>query len=256
MRARTTCVVAILATASLFGTIVPSAAQTPVDHVRDFARTWACRSVEGVIVRQSGEPQGQTIVVSTDVARNGKHEPYLDRYEFDPALGRWHVETGLGGFAAAASPWVGDTWVVHAENADHVPVRMTTELLAGGDFRRTFAYDRGSGSWFAYSVERCTPGTTPPDAGACIAQRYPATTLEAARLVIGSERPVGVEGGRVVLRLALDETSKVVDVRVESTTAPWLNLPAMSVVRRSRFRTEMVNCKPIASVYLFTVEDV
>jgi hypothetical protein len=255
MHARRVCVAWTVAAAALFGIIAPCAAQVPADHVYAFAGHWACRTVEGVIVRQSGSRLDATIVVPTDVERNGKHEQYEDRYEFDPAVGRWHVESGLGGFAAAASPWTSDTWVVQAENADHVPVRMTTELLPGGDFRRTFAYDRGRGSWFAYSVERCTPGTTPPGTGACIAQRYPATTLEAALPVMGSERPSGVNGGKVVLAISLDETSKVTNVRVVSSSAPWLNIPAMAAARASRFRTEIVNCKPLAADYIFTVGD-
>ena len=253
MRATRVCGALLLATAVLFGAAVPSAAQAPADHVRDFARPWACRTVEGVLVRQSGSLQGDTVVVSADVARNGKHEAYEDRYAFDPALRRWHVESGLGGFAAAASPWTGDIWVVQAENADHIPVRMTTELLPGGDFRRTFAYDRGNGSWFAYSVERCTPGTAPPDAGACIAQHYPATTLEVVTPVQGPQPP-GDARGRVVLALSLDESSKLVNVRIASSSAPWLNLYAMASARASRFRTEIVDCKPIAATYLFTVD--
>ncbi|HYW54400.1 MAG TPA: energy transducer TonB [Candidatus Elarobacter sp.] len=132
---------------------------------------------------------------------------------------------------------------------------MTIETLPGGDFRRTFAYDRGrSGAdWFAYSVERCTPGTVPPAADACIAARYPPTTLEVAPDMgwgLGPNAP----NGTVRVLVSLDEASRVTRVRVVSSTAPELNIAAMERTKRSRFRTAIVNCKPIAADYIFTVD--
>lgn len=233
----------------------PSAAQAANggDLVQSLAGTFACRTVEGVIVRQTGTRDGDAIVVHEDVERNGKHAAYEDRYVFDPALNRWHAQTGLGGFSAGAAPPANGTWTVQATNADGAPVRMTLEALPGGDFRRTFAYDRGTADWFAYSVERCTPGTAPPAAGACIAARYPLTTLEVAPDLgwgLGHNAPSGM----VQVAVSLDEASHVSKVRVVSSTAPELNIAAMERTRRSRFRTEIVNCKPIAADFIFTVE--
>ena len=253
MGASRVCVAWVVVAAALFGAIAPSTAQVPADHVYAFAGEWACRTVEGVIVHQSGSRQGETIVVPTDVERNGKRRHYEDRYEFDSALGRWHVDSGLGGFAAAASPWTGDTWVVQSENADHVPVRMTTELLPGGDFRRTFAFEnRSRGGWFAYSVERCTTGTTPPGPDACIADRYPATTLEAAT-VKPWQVPPNAPSGVVDVVVSLDESSRITNTRVVRSTAPELNMIALATTRASRFRTQVVHCKPVAADYIFTV---
>jgi hypothetical protein len=241
------------AATALFGAIAPAPAQAPVDHVYDLAKPWACRTVEGVLVRQAGARDGENIVVPTDVERNGKHQQYEDRYEFDRTLGRWHVQSGLGGFSAAASPWIGDTWVVQAENADHRPVRMTTELLPGGDFRRTFAYDNsGRGAWFAYSVERCTVGATPPAADACIAQRYPATTL-VAEPVKPWLVPPNAPSGSVQVLVSLDENSRITETRVLHSDALELNMIALATTRASRFRTAIVNCKPVAASYIFTV---
>jgi len=230
----------------------PPAVSPATDLVNALAGTWSCRTVEGVIVHQTGTRQGDTIVVSDDVERNGKHSAYEDRYAFDPALSRWHVETGLGGFSGAASPWTSGLWIVQGRNRDDVAVRMTDEMLPGGDLRRTFAYQNGTG-WFPYSVERCTPGATPPAADACIAQRYPATTLEAALAKPWLVPPMA-PSGRVVVLVSLDEHSRIVGTKVLRTPSPELNMAALQAVRDSRFRTAIVDCKPIAADYIFTVD--
>ena len=240
------------AAAALFGTIGPSAGQAPADHVYALAQPWACRTVEGVIVRQTGARDGASIVVHDDVDRRGKHEQYDDRYEFDPALNRWRVTTSLGGFSAEASPWTGNTWTVQSENADHVPVRMTTELLPGGDFRRTFAYDNSGHGWFAYSVERCTPGMAPPGPDACIAERYPATTL-VAEPVKPWQVPPNAPSGTVQVIVSLDEDSRITATRVVHSDALELNMIALATTRASRFRTAIINCKPVAASYIFSV---
>ncbi|HEX3464232.1 MAG TPA: hypothetical protein VHS78_09330 [Candidatus Elarobacter sp.] len=244
----------VLAFVTLVAATPEPAAQVPApsgDRVNAFAGPWACRNVEGVLVRETGARQGDTITAHDDVERNGKHSAFEDRYVFDPALKRWHVETGLGGFSGDAIPWTGDTWIVQGQNADGVAVRMTAEAIPGGDFRRTFAYAK-DGGWFAYSVERCTPGTTPPAADACIAARYPATTLYAAPIQ-NSEIPFGAHGGTVTVVVALDASSHITGTRVLRSTSPLLNGLALEKTRASQFRTAIVNCKPVAADYLFTV---
>ena len=241
---------------ALFGILgaapAPPAASPPSDQVNALAGTWACRTVEGVLVRQSGTRAGNTIVVRDDVQRNGKLSVYEDRYVFDPALDRWHVETGLGGFSGAASPWTGSSWIVQGRNADDVAVRMTDELLPGGDLRRTFAYQNGTG-WFPYSVERCTRGDTPPGADACIAQNYPATTLEAATVKPWNVPPMA-PSGRVLVVVSLDEHSRITGARVIKSPSPELNAAALQATRESRFRTEIRDCKPLAADFIFSVD--
>jgi TonB-like protein len=256
MRAMRVCATWTVAGVALFGAMpsagAQTAAQTPADHVYAFAQPWACRNVEGVVVRQTAVRDGESLVVSDDVDRRGKHERYEDRYTFDPALNRWHVTSGLGGFSASASPWLGATWAVQSENAAHVGVRMTAELLPGGDFRRTFAFDNGGHGWFPYSVERCTPGTTPPGPDACIAERYPATTLETAP-VKRSQIPPSARSGVVEVVVSLDENSQITGVRILRSASTELNASALAATRASRFRTDIVNCKPVAADYIFTV---
>lgn len=224
---------------------------TAGDHVYSLAGTWACRTVEGVIVHATGSREGDMVTVHNEVTRAGKTSPFDDRYLFDPSLGRWHVQSALGGIGGGASPWTGDSWTVQGDNSDGVAVRLTHELLPGGDFRRAFAYDNQGAEWFPFSVERCTPGSTPPPADACIAKNYPATTLEAgaADPFISSHLP----SGTVYVVVSLDVNSHIVGARVQSGSNPQLNAYALSQTRRSRFRTAIVDCKPIAADYVFGV---
>ena len=221
------------------------------DHVAALAGTFACRTVEGVIVRATGSRVGDQLTVHNEVERAGKRSSFDDVYVFDPALGRWHVQSALGGFGGGASPWTGESWTVQGENSDGRTVRMTHELLPGGDFRRTFSYDNHSATWFAYSVERCTPGNTPPSPDACIAKSYPPTTLQAAPP--DPYLPPNTPSGTVNVVVSLDASSRVVGTRVQSSTQPELNLHAISQTRRSTFRTAIVDCKPIAADYIFSV---
>jgi hypothetical protein len=223
----------------------------PGDHVEALAGTWSCRTVEGVIVHASGSRDGDTLTVHNEVTRAGKTSSYEDVYMFDPPLARWHVQTGLGGFGGGAAPWTDESWTVEGENGDRVAVRVTHELLPGGDFRRTFAYDNGNGGWFPYSVERCTRGSTPPAADACIAKFYPATTLEAGTQDAFGSTSLG--GGTVYVVVSLDAGSRIVATRVQSSPNPQLNQLALAQTRRSRFRTAIVNCKPVAADYIFGV---
>ncbi|HEV2739524.1 MAG TPA: hypothetical protein VGU66_13160 [Candidatus Elarobacter sp.] len=221
------------------------------DHVTALAGPWACRTVEGVIVHATGTLVGDEITVHNVVERAGKQSSFDDHYVFDPALGRWHVQTALGGFGGGAAPWTGESWTIQGENRDGVAVRMTDELLPGGDFRRTFAYDNQGAEWFSYSVERCTPGTTPPAADACIAKRYPPTTLDAGPQI--SITPPNLPSGTVYVVVSLDTASRIVAARVQSSSAPELNLPALAEARRTKFRTAIIDCKPVAADYIFGV---
>jgi hypothetical protein len=226
-------------------------AGSAADHLYALAGTWACRTVEGVIVRATGSRVGDQLTVHNEVERAGKRSSFDDVYVFDPALGRWHVQSALGGFGGGAPPWTGATWTVQGENAEGEARRLTHELLPGGDFRRTFSLDNHSPAWFAYSVERCTPGNTPPSRDACIAKSYPPTTLQAAPA--DPYLPPNTPSGTVNVVVSLDASSRVVGTRVQSSTRPELNLLALAQTRRSTFRTAIIDCKPVAADYIFSV---
>ncbi len=221
------------------------------DHVDALAGTWTCRTVEGTIVHATGARAGEALTVHNEVERDGKRASFDDRYVFDAPLGRWHVKSGLGGFDGAAPKWTGDSWVVQGANRDGVSVRMTDDALPGGDFRRTFAFDNGSPAWFPYSVERCTPGSMPVGPDACIAKNYPATTLQPG--APDANASPTLRGGTVLVVVSLDAGSRIVATRVQSSENPELNMLALSQARRSKFRTAIVDCKPVAADYIFSV---
>lgn len=220
------------------------------DRVYALAGTWSCRSAEGALVRSTGTREGDTVKVHDVVDQDGKQSSFDDRYTFDPAKQSWHVVSGLVGFKADASPWVGDRWTVEGVDVNTVARRMTLELLPNGDFRRTSYYENGPKVFVLDTVERCAPGTTPPPADACIADRYPAATLEPgtvnARLV--PQLPAVVQ-----VVVSLNERSEIVGTRIQSSPSPAYNAAALAAARASKFRTEIRNCKPFAADYIFSV---
>ncbi len=222
------------------------------DRVYGLAGTWACRAVEGAIVHSTGVREGDTVKVHDDVDDAGKRASFEDRYVFDAAQHRWHVASDLGGLHGDASPWLDGTWTIQGEDANHVRRRMVLEPLPNGDFRRTLSYEDGPGPFVVLSAERCAAGTTPPPADACIAERYPAATLEApepdARFVPNNERR-----GLVQVVVSLNERSEIVGTRIQTSPFDSLNKPSLDAARAAKFRTAIVNCKPIAADYIFSV---
>jgi len=53
--------------------------------------------------------------------------------------------------------------------------------------------------------------------------------------------------------VSLDESSRIVATRIQSSPNPELNMLALSQTRRSKFRTAIVDCKPVAADYIFGV---
>jgi hypothetical protein len=232
----------------------PGVSASPAgDRVYALAGTWSCRSAAGALARSTGVRDGDTVKVHDDVVdQDGKRSSFDDRYTFDPVKRTWHVVSGLGGFKTDASPWLDDRWTIEGVDVNTVGRRLTFARLPNGDFRRTSFYENGAKVFVLDTVERCAPGTTPPPADACIADNYPATTLEAgavsARLVPRIPSPAVVQ-----VVVSLNERSEIVATRIQSSPDPAFNGPALASVRASKFRTEIRNCKPIAADYIFTV---
>ncbi len=223
------------------------------DHVFALAGPWACRSAAGAIAHSTGVRDGNALKVHADVVDDtGKRSSFDDRYTFDPAQQRWHVVSGFAGFRADASPWTSGPWNVQGDDVNGVPWRMTIDLLPDGNVRRTFSYGDAQGRFGVDAVELCAPGTTPPPASACIADRYPAATLEAAQ-VNGRFIPANAYPGVVQVVISLNARSEVVGARIQSSTNDALNGPALAAARASKFRTMIVDCKPIGADFIFTV---
>ena len=231
----------------------PGASAAPAeDNVFALAGTWSCRSADGALARSTGVRDGDTVKVHDVVDQDGKRTSFDDRYTFDPVKRSWHVVSGLGSFRADAAPWLGDRWTVEGVDVNTVARRMTLERLPNGDVRRTLYYENGPGIFATDTVERCTPGTTPPSADACITDRYPATTLEPgpvnARFLPRRPSPAVVQ-----VVVSLNERSEVVSTRIQSSPDAAFNGPALAAARASKFRTEIRNCKPLAADYIFSV---
>ena len=248
------CALAPLALSAAGPSPAPAVSASPAsDRVYALAGTWSCRSAAGALVRSTGVRDGDTVKVHHDVVdQDGRRSSFDDRYTFDPVSRTWHVVSGLGNFKADASPWLDDRWTVEGVDVNAVGRRMTLAHLSNGDFRRTSFYENGAKVFVLDTVERCAPGMTPPPSDACIADGYPATTLEAgpvnARLV-----PRTLSSAVVQVVVSLNERSEIVGTRIQSSPDPAYDGPALASVRASKFRTEIRNCKPIAADYIFTV---
>lgn len=60
--------------------------------------------------------------------------------------------------------------------------------------------------------------------------------------------------GTVQVVVSLDAQSHVTNTKVQSSPSAILNNAALSAARQSTFQTQIVNCKPIAADYIFSVE--
>ncbi len=236
----------------------PSPAPSPpagaaADRVYALAGTWSCRSADGAIMHSTGMRDGNTITVHDVIDQDGKQTSFNERYTFDPVKQTWHLVSGMaGGIKADAATWVADRWTVEGADVNAIARRTTLDLLPDGDFRRMSYYENGAKVFVLDSVERCTPGTTPPAANACIAENYPATTLVPgvvnARLVPRVPSPAVV-----YVIVSLNERSELVGARVQASPSEAFNASALGAARDSKFRTKIVNCKPVAADYVFSV---
>jgi hypothetical protein len=245
------CALAPLALLAAAPSPPPGVAGSPTgDRVYALAGTWSCRSADGALVRSTGVRDGNTVTVRDMVEQDGRRSSFGDRYTFDPVKQIWHVDSARAGFKADAAPWTADRWTVEGVDVNTVARRMTLELLPNGDFRRTSYYENGPKVFVLDTVERCSPGTTPPPANACIADRYPAATLEPGTV---NGRLVPQQPAVVQVIVSLNERSEIVATRIQSSPSPAYNAAALAAARGSKFRTEIRNCKPIAADYIFSV---
>lgn len=112
----------------------------------------------------------------------------------------------------------------------------------------------GSGTAAGPTGPPATPAPTPVPTPACAHPQVPPATITAvAPDVPEIARQQGIQG-RVQVRVDLNEQSKIVGVSIYSSPNPLLNKAAMDAARQSTFRTEVQNCQPIASSYLYIVD--
>ena len=60
--------------------------------------------------------------------------------------------------------------------------------------------------------------------------------------------------GSVEVEVDLNADSKITTVSIDKSSDPALNAPALMAARASTFKTQVVNCRPVAASYLYIVE--
>jgi TonB family protein len=92
-----------------------------------------------------------------------------------------------------------------------------------------------------------------PRPAACARPNVPAGTYRAAE----PEMPMFAQQqgitGDVQVRVSLNESSQITDVRIESSPNAILNNSALQATRASSFHTEIRRCKPVAADFIFVV---
>jgi TonB family protein len=111
-----------------------------------------------------------------------------------------------------------------------------------------------AGSGNSSTAQPATPAPTPVPTPACARPQVPPATITAvAPDVPEIARQQGIQG-RVQVKVDLDQNSHVTGVSIYSSPNPLLNKAAMDAAKQSTFRTEVQNCQPIASSYLYIVD--
>lgn len=90
-------------------------------------------------------------------------------------------------------------------------------------------------------------------ADSCAQPNAPATVIRAAEPATPPMAQQQHIYGVVHVRVALDDDSKVTSARVWDSPSAILNQAALAAAKASTYQTEVRDCKPVASTYLFTV---
>jgi TonB family protein len=97
-------------------------------------------------------------------------------------------------------------------------------------------------------------GTAAAPSRSCAQPNVPARTI---RAVEPDTPPLAQQqgiSGDVAVIVSLNAQSQVVNVKVQSSPSELLNNTALQAAHQSTFQTETVNCKPVPSEYLYTVQ--
>ena len=91
-------------------------------------------------------------------------------------------------------------------------------------------------------------------AAACEHPNVPARAIHAVPPDIPAMAQQQGITGRVEVLVSLDADSKVVSTKIRSSPSALLNSSALSAARHSIYQTEIRDCKPVPSEYLFSVQ--
>lgn len=145
---------------------------------------------------------------------------------------------------------------VHTKNVSHITTEQANKYQTGN----TKGIPQGQGTSAPSTAPPATPAPpapTPvptPTPLSCARPNVDAATLHA---VEPDTPPLAQQqgiSGTVQVVVSLDATSHVTSTKVQSSPSAILNNAALSAARQSTFQTQIVNCKPIAADYIFSVE--
>jgi hypothetical protein len=121
--------------------------------------------------------------------------------------------------------------------------------ISGDTMRRTAK--RGAAT---VDDETCTREPEPQPIASCPRPDVPAQTLRTIEPTTPLEAYAAKVKGLVQVRVVLDDRSRVLWADVVSSASPLFNDVAVQAARGSTFRTATVNCRPVASEYIFSVD--
>jgi hypothetical protein len=151
---------------------------------------------------------------------------------------------GKGAASSTATPlrFVGRTY------DDTAPMELTY-AVAGDTMRRT-----AKGGAAIVDDETCTREPETPPVAACERPNVPAQTVRPLEPTTPYEAYVAKVKGLVQVRIVLDDRSRVLWADIIRSASPLFNSSAIQAARGSTYRTAIVNCRSVASEYVFTVD--
>jgi len=108
--------------------------------------------------------------------------------------------------------------------------------------------------FFAWSVGAAAQAQSPAPSASCAVPNADAKTLYAPPPVMPDLAAAQHITGEVMVRITLDERSKIVSTQVVSSPSALLNNAAVKAAEESTFATRIRNCVPVADSYYFIVD--
>ena len=146
---------------------------------------------------------------------------------------------------------------IKSKAVSHISTEAANKYQTGN----TRGIPQGIGTSAPSTAPPATPAPSPPPTPVptptpltCARPNVDAATLHA---VEPDTPPLAQQqgiSGTVQVVVSLDAQSHVVNTKVQSSPSAILNNAALAAARQSTFQTQIVNCKPIAADYIFSVE--
>jgi hypothetical protein len=182
------------------------------------------------------------VVLGREDTSTASGDPIVDVEKLDFVGDRIRLRSAQG--SAYAAPAAG---VLRFEGTSAAGAYAVTYRIAGDTMQRVMSFGASN-----VDSERCTRVPEPPLVANCAATPdAPATTLWAAPPRLPAASPA--LSGMVVVLVSVDERSRAMAARVVRSPNHALDEVAVESTLRSKFRAAVVNCRPVAGEYIFTV---